>query len=195
MGTVNGQSILGSGNLVVTAEVGDIYIADVIGLQTALDAKADLSHMHGISSVAGLQAALDGKASTSHSHSISDVTGLQTALDSKASTAVATTSVNGLMSATDKTKLDGIASNANNYVHPTGDGNSHVPATGTTNNGKVLMAGATANSSSWQYLAISNVTGLQSALDAKQEVLTSGSNIKTVNGQSILGSGNLVVTA
>lgn len=36
----------------------------------------------------------------------------------KADTNVATTSVNGLMSSTDKTKLDGVATNANNYTHP-----------------------------------------------------------------------------
>ena len=33
--------------------------------------------------------------------------------------AVATTSVNGFMSSTDKTKLDGVATGANKYVHPT----------------------------------------------------------------------------
>jgi hypothetical protein len=143
---------------------------------------------------------------------------------------VATTSVNGLMSSTDKSKLNDIASNANNYSlptasdtvlggvkigsnisildgvisvaapythpathpysmitgaptslpanggdsatvngktvaenvpsgakftdtvysHPTSDGNLHVPATGTTNNGKVLKAGATAGSLVWE---------------------------------------------
>jgi hypothetical protein len=36
----------------------------------------------------------------------------------KASTAVATTTVNGLMSSSDKSKLDGVATGANNYVHP-----------------------------------------------------------------------------
>lgn len=36
----------------------------------------------------------------------------------KASTANATQSANGLMSNTDKTKLDGVATNANNYTHP-----------------------------------------------------------------------------
>lgn len=61
----------------------------------------------------------------------------------------ATTSRSGLLSASDKTKLNGIAANANNYVHPTSDGNKHVPATGTTNNGKFLMAGSTAGSLSW----------------------------------------------
>jgi len=55
----------------------------------------------------------------------------------------------GLMTGADKTKLDGIASGANNYAHPTGDGNLHVPATSTTNNGKVLTAGATAGSVAW----------------------------------------------
>lgn len=64
--------------------------------------------------------------------------------------AAATTSVNGFMSSADKSKLDGIAANANNYVHPTGDGNLHVPATGTTNAGKALIAGSTAGSLSWQ---------------------------------------------
>ena len=68
----------------------------------------------------------------------------------KASTSVATTSANGLMSSTDKTKLDTVATSANNYSHPTGDGNLHVPATGTTNSGKFLMAGATAGSLSWE---------------------------------------------
>jgi hypothetical protein len=34
------------------------------------------------------------------------------------------------MSATDKTKLNGIAASANNYVHPTTTGNKHIPAGG-----------------------------------------------------------------
>jgi hypothetical protein len=95
----------------------------------------------------------------------------------------------------EKTKLSGIATGANNYVHPTGDGNSHIPATGTTNNGKVLKAGATENSVSWSNVdwseiankpttftptahnhAISEVTNLQTSLDAKvntSDVVTS----------------------
>lgn len=63
--------------------------------------------------------------------------------------AAATISTNGFMSSGDKSKLDGIAANANNYVHPTGDGYMHVPATGTTNNGRVLTAGATVGSLVW----------------------------------------------
>lgn len=48
----------------------------------------------------------------------------------------ATTSAAGLMSSGDKTKLDGIAVGANNYVHPTTAGNKHVPAGGSA--GKIL---------------------------------------------------------
>lgn len=42
------------------------------------------------------------------------------------------------------------------YTHPTTDGSLHVPATSTTNNGKVLMAGATAGVFAWSTLP--NVT-------------------------------------
>lgn len=40
---------------------------------------------------------------------------------------------------------------------------------------------------------IAQVTGLQDGLDAKQATLVSGTNIKTINGDSVLGSGDLVV--
>lgn len=42
----------------------------------------------------------------------------------------ATTSSAGLMSSSDKSKLDGIAEGANKYVHPTTAGNKHIPAGG-----------------------------------------------------------------
>ena len=44
----------------------------------------------------------------------------------KAPKDVATTSVNGLMAAADKVKLNGIANNANNYVHPDNSNTRHV---------------------------------------------------------------------
>lgn len=69
----------------------------------------------------------------------------------------ATTGAAGFMSATDKIKLNGVEAGANNYTHPTGDGNQHVPATGTVNNGKVLKAGATAGSAAWASLAKADV--------------------------------------
>ena len=47
-----------------------------------------------------------------------------------------TTSAHGLMTAADKVKLNGIATNANNYTHPTSSGNKHIPSGGSS--GKVL---------------------------------------------------------
>lgn len=39
--------------------------------------------------------------------------------------------------------------------------------------------------------SIANIVGLQAALDAKQATLVSGTNIKTLNGDSLLGAGNI----
>lgn len=41
---------------------------------------------------------------------------------------------------------------------------------------------------------LSNQIDLQSALDSKQDDLVSGTNIKTINGSNVLGSGNLQIT-
>jgi hypothetical protein len=86
----------------------------------------------------------------------------------------ATTSVAGFLSAADKTKLDGIATGANNYTHPTGDGNSHVPATGTTNDGRALVSGTTANSAAWTQLTKAHVglANVDNTSDANKPVST-----------------------
>lgn len=62
-----------------------------------------------------------------------------------------------------KSKLESLS----NYNHPTGDGNLHVPATGTTNNGKFLKAGSTSGNISWSAISISDISNLQSSLNAK----------------------------
>ena len=64
------------------------------------------------------------------------ITELETEISKKATKSVATTSANGLMSSADKTKLDGIATGANNYTHPTSSGNKHIPSGGS--NGQFL---------------------------------------------------------
>ncbi len=96
----------------------------------------------------------DARTPTAHTHVKNDIT------DFTHTHSDATTSVAGFMSAADKTKLDGVATNANNYTHPTGDGNLHVPATSTTNNTKVLKAGATAGSMAWGVVAYSELSGV-----------------------------------
>lgn len=46
----------------------------------------------------------------------------------------------------------------NNYSHPTGDGNLHIPANGTTNNGKYLQATGTAGTYQWASLPSASTT-------------------------------------
>lgn len=41
---------------------------------------------------------------------------------------------------------------------------------------------------------VAGINGLQSALDAKQATLVSGTNIKTINNESLLGSGNIAIS-
>lgn len=53
---------------------------------------------------------------------------------------------------------------------------------GTDSNGHVVLG---------QALAISDITNLTSTLSGKQATLVSGTNIKTVGGESLLGSGNV----
>ncbi len=91
----------------------------------------------------------------------------KTTWNGKASTAVASTSVNGLMSSADKTKLDGIASGANKYVHPNDANTRHVTdAEKTTWNGKASTA-----------VASTSVNGLMSSADkTKLDGIASGAN-------------------
>lgn len=78
------------------------------------------AHTHAQSDIIGLATALSGKASTEHTHAQDDITGLADALAGKASSShthgAATTTANGMMSAADKAKLDGIATGANKTV-------------------------------------------------------------------------------
>lgn len=63
---------------------------------------------------------------------------------------------------TEQTKLAAIEEAANNYAHPTEDGDGHVPANGTTNEGKVLTAGATPGANSWTSIIAAALTGFTS---------------------------------
>ena len=90
----------------------------------------------------------------------------------KAGTGTASQSANGLMSANDKKKLDGIAANANNYSHPSGNGNNHIPAGGAS--GQILRWSA-AGTAAWGSdnnttygVVTQSANGLMSANDKKK---------------------------
>ncbi|EHQ88303.1 tail fiber protein [Desulfosporosinus youngiae] len=112
----------------------------------------------------------------------------------KAGTAVATTGANGLMSSADKSKLDGIATGANAYVHPSGDGNQHVPATGTTHNGQVLRSGATAGSAAWGALTKSDV-GLGNVDNTADSAKNVASAAKLTTARTISLTGDVTGSA
>ena len=151
-GGATGEGVFdGSGDLNLNVKVADDShkhtVANVNGLQAALDGKAAASHTHPISNVTGLQAALDAKSSQGHGHAISDVAGLQSALDGKASAGHTHTvgQVAGL----------GSAAQADIQANP-----------GDQTAGRVLVNGAhglgvpvTANSPNWPNTSLNNCTG------------------------------------
>lgn len=62
-------------------------------------------------------------------------------------------------------------------------------------NGNVVVTNVSGTASSITGTITKNqVTGLENDLNNKQDVLVSGTNVKTINGQSIVGSGNLSVS-
>ncbi len=65
--------------------------------------------------------------------------------------------------------LINVADGANNYAHPTGDGNSHVPADSGAETGKVLMATAAAGVPEWSDVAPAATPAVPVTFEAKWE--------------------------
>ena len=132
------------------------------------------------------QTALNGKANTLHTHAIADVTGLQGDLDSKANSSHthAIADVTGLQSALDA-KENSIASGTTSQYWR-GD------KTWQTLN-KAAVGLSNVDNTSDADKPVSSAT--QTALNAKQDTLVSGTNIRTINGVGILGSGDITVSS
>ena len=77
------------------------------------------------------------------------------------------------------------------------DGSMHIPATGTVNSGKALIAGATAGSATWTTITASHISGFnESAQDAVGGILTTGTTDSvtlTYNDASNTITGNVKV--
>ena len=83
----------------------------------------------------------------------------------------------------EKTKLSGIAENANYYTHPA----SH-------NSGIIINSNALTNIDTSANATQSEINqAIDDTLGNKQDGLISGENIKTINNNSILGSGNITI--
>ena len=129
----------------------------------------------------------------------------KSAIEAKPS-AVATQSTNGLMSAADKTKLDGIAENANNYTHPgytvqasglykvTVDGTGHVSAATAATKSDITALGIPESDTTYS-AATTSAEGLMSAADkTKLDGVTAGANKYTHPSYTARASGLYKVT-
>ena len=119
---------------------------------------------------------------------------------------VATQSTNGLMSAADKTKLDGIAENANKYTHPrytarasglykvTVDGTGHVSAATAVAKSDITALGIPESDTTYS-AATTSAEGLMSAADkTKLDGVTAGANKYTHPRYTARASGLYKVT-
>lgn len=155
-------------------------------IQAAINpsAYAPASHTHTIANVTGLQTALDGKSNTGHTHVINDVTGLQTALDAKLNTSGFTWTA---LSGKPTTFTPSVHSHVINDV--TGLQAALDAKLNTSGFTWSALSGkpTTFSPSSHSHL-ISEVTGLQAALDSKMN--TSGGTFSSF--VQVSGSGNIV---
>lgn len=129
-----------------------------------------------------------------HTHAISDTTGLQAALDGKQATgdyATNTDLTSGLAgkAATTHTHDDRYYTETETNTLLSGKQATGDYATNTALTDGLATKAATAHTHT-----IANVTNLQTTLDGKQPTLVSGTNIKTINGSSVLGAGDIVVS-
>ena len=150
------------------ASVSSVYWADVTGKPSTF---VPSTHLHAIADVVNLQSVLNNKADFGHTHTVANVTGLQTALDAKQATLVSGANIRTI------------------------NGNSLLGS------GDIALAGGAGDASGISYsnaftsLAATNVQGAITELDIeKQPLLVSGFNLRTVNGNSLLGSGNIAVS-
>ena len=146
----------------------------------ATDAATALQNL-GLTATAAELNKLDGVTATTEELNYVDgvTSNIQTQLDSKASLSTATQSANGLFSATDKKKLDGIAEGANKYVHPTYnaktsglykitvDGLGHISAASAVTKEDITNLGIPGTSSSYD-VATQSANGLMSSTDKKK---------------------------
>lgn len=120
----------------------------------------------------------------------------------------ATTSTDGLMSSEDKTKLDGIATGANKYTHPsytnrssglykiTVDGQGHVSAATAVTKSDITALGIPAQDTNTTYVAATDdADGLMSAEDkAKLDGISAGANAYTHPSFTARNSGLYKIT-
>ena len=180
--TINSQSILGSGDLTISgvSEEQAQEIAKIPTIETELAQKANVSDVptvqRGHQGTNKKYIYSEGNIDNNNKTVVSNIVNVNDNPDTVKlgiyewggsmgkviKLPSATTTLAGVMSAADKTKLDSIPSN--------------IPTQTEVDN------------------IATNVSALETDMAGKQDLLVSGTNIKTINNQSILGEGNLEIT-
>ena len=154
---------------------------------------------------------LEGKPTTLGEYGITDAAPSSHIGATGAAHGIATTSVAGFMSATDKSKLDGISSGANTYTHPTSgatagtyrsvtvDANGHVTAgTNPTTLSGYGISDAVASSDVVTVASANKLLKLDSTGKLPASVTGSAATLqtaRTINGVSFDGSANITINA
>ena len=73
-------------------------------------------------------------------------------------------------------------------------GTANIPAATTSKYGVIKLSSSTSSTSTSLAATASAVKAAYDLANGKQAALVSGTNIKTINGQSILGSGNITIS-
>jgi len=138
---------------------------------------------------------------------LANVNDLQTSLDGKVDKVAGKSLTSNDFTTDYKTKLDNIEIEANKYILPTASditlGGVKVDGVTITVTDGVISGANTLSEITETEIDIGTgsdlraITGRRAKymLDKKQDKLVSGSNIKTINGQDITGSGNLEITS
>lgn len=125
---------------------------------------ADVTHAHAISDITGLAGELDGKADAVHTHNYAASAHTHTIAE------VSETSEKKIMTATERTKLEGVEAGANNYTHPATHAASMITGlatVATSGSYDDLSDKPTSMAPTAHTHAQSDITGLATALSGK----------------------------
>ena len=219
--TINNESILGSGNIDITsAEWGNITgtLSSQTDLQNALDDKlesGDITDFETTSQLNARDTANRDRTNHTGTQAISTVDGLQSALNDKQDELVSGTNIktvngNSLLGSGDVdlstnlilvgnelryTNIDGTLQTVDLSAYL--DDTTNTIVSGTLNGNIITFTREDATTFDVDVTALYDDTNLVTSVNGNtgaivvQETLVSGTNIKTVNGTSILGAGDV----
>lgn len=196
--TINGVSVLGSGDITVSGGATDLGNTTT-GSTVTLTSSTGASTVLVAAGTAGKAGIMTNSQATALVNATNDITTLQSSKQNTLPTVTATRITYG-----DGTNLPAHEADF-----------TYDPATNLMTVPAIVLSGQTANTllalngtkqleslptaSYPNFTELQYLKGVTSAIQtqfaAKQDTLTSGTNIKTVNGSSLLGSGNLSVSA